>query len=174
MEIETLIRTINDYPKEGIKYRDITTLLKDGKGFRRSVDILAEFCAPLEADFIAGIEARGFIFGSALAYKLNTGFIPIRKEGKLPHKTLNEKYELEYGFDCLEVHADAVRSGERVILIDDLLATGGTARAATRLLTRAGASVVGAGFLIELDLLKGREALSEPEMKVFSAFSFSD
>ena len=174
MNIEELIRVIPDYPQEGIKYRDITTLIKDRLGFQTSIDKLTTHCAELQPDVIAGIDARGFIFGSAVAYKMNLGFIPIRKEGKLPAKTLKERYELEYGTDCLEIHADAIKKGQKVVLLDDLLATGGTAKAAETLLTRCGGKVVGAGFLIELSALKGRELFRNTDTEVFSVFEFED
>ena len=174
MNAEELIRVIPDYPKEGIKYRDITTLIKDRLGFQTSIDRLTTHCAELQPDVIAGIDARGFIFGSAIAYKLNLGFIPIRKEGKLPAKTLQERYELEYGTDCLEIHADAIKKGEKVVLVDDLLATGGTAKAAETLLSRCGGKVVGVGFLIELSALKGRELFKDTDTEVFAIFEFED
>jgi len=174
VSMKDLIRTIPDYPKKGIKYRDITTLLKSNSGFQESIDRLTDYCEPLKPDLIAGVDARGFIFGSALAYKMNVGFIPIRKQGKLPSTTISEQYELEYGTDCLEIHEDAINQGERIILIDDLLATGGTAKAAESLLTKCGGQVVGAGFLIELSSLKGRALFKDPKLKVFSVFDFQD
>ena len=136
-----LIRTVPDYPKPGIQYRDITTLLKSAEGFRESVEQIANWCSQFELDLIAGIDARGFIFGSAVAFKLNLGFVPVRKEGKLPNRTIAESYELEYGTDCLEVHEDAIEKGMKVVIVDDLLATGGTAKAAHQLLRRCGADV---------------------------------
>ena len=172
--LKELIRTVPDYPKPGIQYRDITTLLKSGEGFRRSVEQIANWSSQFEPDLIAGIDARGFIFGSAAAFELNLGFVPIRKEGKLPHRTISERYELEYGSDCLEVHEDTVEKGAKVVIVDDLLATGGTAKAAHQLLHRCGADVVGLGFLIELASLKGRGILENLDSKVFSAFQFDD
>ena len=169
-----LIRTVPDYPKPGIQYRDITTLLKSAEGFRESVEQIANWCSQFELDLIAGIDARGFIFGSAVAFKLNLGFVPIRKEGKLPHRTIAERYELEYGTDCLEVHEDAIEKGMKVVIVDDLLATGGTAKAAHQLLQRCGADIKGLGFLIELTRLHGREALENLDSKVFSAIRFDD
>ena len=159
MNAEELIRVIPDYPKEGIKYRDITTLIKDRLGFQMSIDRLTTHCAELQPDVIAGIDARGFIFGSAIAYKLNLGFIPIRKEGKLPAKTLQERYELEYGTDCLEIHADAMRDQPKILVVDDLLATGGTASATADLVKKAGGQLVGCAFIVELTALGGRERL---------------
>ena len=169
-----LIRTVPDYPKPGIQYRDITTLLKSAEGFRESVEQIANWCSQFELDLIAGIDARGFIFGSAVAFKLNLGFVPVRKEGKLPHRTIAENYELEYGTDCLEVHEDAIEKGTKVVIVDDLLATGGTAKAAHRLLQRCGADIIGLGFLIELAKLHGREVLESLDSKVFSAVRFDD
>ncbi len=172
--LKELIRTVPDYPKRGIQYRDITTLLKSSEGFRKSVEQIASWSIQFEPDLIAGIDARGFIFGSAVAFELNLGFIPIRKEGKLPHRTISERYELEYGSDCLEVHEDAIEKGAKVVLVDDLLATGGTAKAAHHLLTRCGADVVGLGFLIELASLNGRKILENLDSSVFSALQFDD
>ena len=169
-----LIRTVPDYPKPGIQYRDITTLLKSAEGFRESVEQIANWCSQFELDLIAGIDARGFIFGSAVAIKLNLGFVPIRKEGKLPHRTIAESYELEYGTDCLEVHEDAIEKGAKVVIVDDLLATGGTAKAAHQLLQRCGAEIKGLGFLVELTGLHGREILENLDNKVFSAIRFDD
>ena len=169
-----LIRTVPDYPKPGIQYRDITTLLKSAEGFQKSVEQIANWCSQFELDLIAGIDARGFIFGSAVAFKLNLGFVPIRKEGKLPQRTIAERYELEYGTDCLEVHEDAIEKGTKVVIVDDLLATGGTAKAAHQLLQRCGADIIGLGFLIELAELHGREVLESLDSKVFSAVRFDD
>ena len=169
-----LIRTVPDYPKPGIQYRDITTLLKSAEGFRESVEQIANWCSQFELDLIAGIDARGFIFGSAVAFKLNLGFVPVRKEGKLPHRTIAESYELEYGTDCLEVHEDAIEKGAKVVIVDDLLATGGTAKAAHQLLQRCGAEIKGLGFLVELTGLHGREILENLDNKVFSAIRFND
>ena len=172
--IKNFIRTIPDYPQPGIQYKDISTLLRDGKGFQKSIDLIASWSSQFKPNLIAGIEARGFVFGSAVAFKLNLGFIPIRKEGKLPYKTISEQYELEYGSDCLEVHEDAVEQGTKVVIVDDLLATGGTAEAACNLMRRSGAKVVGLGFLIELSALNGREILENVDCKVFSAIQFKD
>ena len=169
-----LIRTVPDYPKPGIQYRDITTLLKSAEGFHKSVEQIANWCSQFELDLIAGIDARGFIFGSAVAFKLNLGFVPIRKEGKLPDRRIAERYELEYGTDCLEVHEDAIEKGTKVVIVDDLLATGGTAKAAHQLLQRCGADIIGLSFLIELTQLQGREILENLDSKVFSAVRFDD
>ncbi|MCU0831368.1 MAG: adenine phosphoribosyltransferase [Rhizobiaceae bacterium] len=159
------IRTIPDYPKPGILFRDITTLLGDARAFRRAVDELVHPYAGTRVEKIAGIEARGFILGGAIAHQLSAGFVPIRKKGKLPHDTVRIAYSLEYGVDEMEMHRDGVRPGEKVILVDDLIATGGTAEAATKLLQQMGAEVVAACFVIDLPDLGGRskiEALGVP------------
>jgi adenine phosphoribosyltransferase len=159
------IRSIKDYPKPGIIFRDITTLLGDPRAFRRAVDELVQPYAGSGVSKIAGIEARGFILGGAMAHQLSTGFVPIRKKGKLPHETVRIAYSLEYGVDEMEIHTDAVKPGERVLLVDDLIATGGTATAAVQLLQRLGAEVVAAVFVIDLPDLGGAkriEALGVP------------
>jgi adenine phosphoribosyltransferase len=159
------IRTIPDYPKPGILFRDITTLLGDARAFRRAVDELVHPYAGTRVEKIAGIEARGFILGGAIAHQLSAGFVPIRKKGKLPHDTVRIAYSLEYGVDEMEMHRDGVKPGEKVILVDDLIATGGTAEAATKLLQQMGADVVAACFVIDLPDLGGRskiEALGVP------------
>jgi adenine phosphoribosyltransferase len=159
------IRTIPDYPKPGILFRDITTMLGDARAFRRAVDELVHPYAGTRVDKIAGIEARGFILGGAIAHQLSAGFVPIRKKGKLPHDTVRIAYSLEYGVDEMEMHRDAIVPGEKVILVDDLIATGGTAEAATKLLQQMGANVVAACFVIDLPDLGGRariEALGVP------------
>lgn len=157
--LKSKIRDIPDFPKPGIIFKDITTLLKDKEAFRYVIDAMAEQCAERKPDYIAGIEARGFILGPAIAHKLGVGFIPVRKPGKLPYKVIKETYQLEYGTDTLEVHEDAVNKGDRVVLIDDLLATGGTAAAASSLLKNVGADLVGIGFVIELSFLGGKAKL---------------
>jgi adenine phosphoribosyltransferase len=169
------IRDIPDFPKPGILFKDVTTLLRDPEAFVFVVDVMAEKCRLLKPDAIAGIEARGFIFAAAIAYRLGLGFVPVRKPGKLPHKTQKVTYDLEYGTDSVEVHIDAVASGQRVVLIDDLLATGGTAVAAASLFKLLGAEVVGIGFLVELSFLPGRQKLETPALKsteIFSLISF--
>ena len=153
------IRTIPDYPKPGILFRDITTLLGDARAFRRAVDELVHPYAGTKVDKVAGIEARGFILGGAIAHQLSSGFIPIRKKGKLPHDTVRIAYSLEYGIDEMEMHRDAVKPGERVILVDDLIATGGTAEGAAKLLRQMGADIVAACFVIDLPDLGGRAKL---------------
>lgn len=153
------IRSIPDYPKPGIIFRDITTLLGDARAFRRAVDELVQPYAGLKVDKIAGMEARGFILGGAVAHQLSAGFVPIRKKGKLPHETVRIAYSLEYGVDEMEIHMDAVKPGEKVILVDDLIATGGTAVGAVQLLRQIGADVVSACFVIDLPELGGRKKL---------------
>jgi len=159
--LKKLIREIPDFPKKGILFYDITTLLKDKLGFATLIDALAEYCLSKKVDLILGIEARGFIFGPALAYRLNAGFVPVRKPGKLPAPAARVEYELEYGTNILEIHKDAVQKGQRVIIVDDLLATGGTAEATTKLATSLGAEIAGLGFVVELDFLKGRDKLRQ-------------
>lgn len=170
--IKALIRSIPDYPKPGILFRDITTLLADPVGFRTSVDgMLSPFIgAPI--DYVVGIEARGFILGGAVAHSLGRGFIPIRKKGKLPSKVIGEDYVLEYGVDTMEIHADAIRPGDRVLLVDDLVATGGTAEAAIRLIRRSGGEVVAATFIIDLPDLGGSAKLGSHGIEVHTLFSF--
>lgn len=164
------IRDVPDFPKEGIMFKDITTLLKDPVALTFTIDALTEKCRALKPDAIVGIESRGFILAPAIARNLGIGFVPVRKPGKLPAKTARLEYELEYGTDALEVHLDAVEPGERVVVIDDLLATGGTAKAAHDLLKDLKAKVVGLGFIIELDFLDGRKKLeqSEEALEIFS------
>jgi adenine phosphoribosyltransferase len=159
-EIRSLIRDVPDFPKPGILFKDITPVLADPAAFRATIDMLAETVAPLRADGILAIESRGFIFGAPVAAALGIGFVPVRKPGKLPHKTRRRSYDLEYGTDALEMHADALVQGARVVIIDDLLATGGTASATVELVREIGGFVVGAAFVVELDLLRGRERLS--------------
>ncbi len=159
-KLKRLIREIPDFPKPGILFYDITTLLKDPEGFRTTVDLLSEAFVGEHVDRVVGIEARGFIFAPALAYKLGAGFIPMRKSNKLPAPTESVTYTLEYGTDRLEIHKDAIEPGHRVLIIDDLLATGGTAKAAIELVEKLGGQVVGVGFVIELEFLKGRQRLA--------------
>lgn len=157
--LEDLIRDVPDFPKPGIVFKDIMPLLADGTALAQTIDQLAEFTAPLKPDVILGAEARGFILGAALAYKLGCGFITARKPGKLPYTTVQAKYALEYGFDSLEVHIDAIKSGQRVLICDDLLATGGTSKAKIELVERLDGIVCGLAFVVELDFLHGREKL---------------
>jgi adenine phosphoribosyltransferase len=165
MNLRDAVRTIPDYPKPGVMFRDITTLLADARAFRRAIDELVQPYAGSKVSKVAGIEARGFILGGAVAHQMSAGFIPIRKKGKLPHETVSIAYSLEYGDDQMEMHVDAVSRGEKVILVDDLIATGGTAEAACRLLTSMGAEIVAACFIIDLPALGGArkiEALGVP------------
>lgn len=158
-DIKARVRTIPDYPRPGIMFRDITTLLNDAYGFRKVVDELVQPYAGLHIDRVAGIEARGFILGGAVAHQLSVGFVPVRKKGKLPWRTIGQDYELEYGSDRVEIHEDAVREGDELLLVDDLIATGGTAEASIRLIREAGGEVVGCSFVIDLPDLGGRERL---------------
>jgi adenine phosphoribosyltransferase len=162
--LKTLIREVPDFPRPGILFYDITTLLKDPVGLRRAVDALADHYVGRKIDRVVGIEARGFIFAPIVAYRLNAGFIPVRKPKKLPAKVASAPYNLEYGQDALEIHRDAVDEGEEVLIIDDLLATGGTAAAVAGLVESLGGHVAGVGFLIELGFLKGREKLSRYDL----------
>src|SRR5712675_2134105 len=159
--LKNLIREVPDFPKKGILFYDITTLLKDKLGFATLIDALSENYIGKEIDLVLGMEARGFIFGPALAYRLNAGFVPVRKPGKLPAETAKVSYDLEYGSNTLEVHKDAIRKGERVLIVDDLLATGGTAAATAELAHGLGAQIAGLAFVVELDFLKGRDKLAE-------------
>ena len=171
-DLAASIRTIPDYPKPGILFRDITTLLGDARSFRRAVDELVQPWSGAKVDKVAGIEARGFILGGAVAHQLSAGFVPVRKKGKLPHVTVSIAYSLEYGIDEMEMHEDAVRPGERVILVDDLIATGGTAEGAVKLLRKAGADVVAACFVIDLPDLGGKKKLEALGVSVRSLISF--
>lgn len=159
LEVKKIVRDVPNFPKEGIIFKDITPLLKNAETFRHTVDAFAEILKTEKIDYVVGIESRGFIFSPVLAYKLNAGFVPVRKKGKLPHLTHQIPYELEYGTAILEIHQDAVPAGARVVILDDLLATGGTADAAARLVEKSGAKVIKIGFLIELAFLKGRDKL---------------
>jgi adenine phosphoribosyltransferase len=172
MDYKDAIRTIPDYPKPGILFRDITTLLGNPRAFRRAVDELVQPWAGAKIDKVAGLEARGFILGGAVAHQLGVGFIPVRKKGKLPHTVIGEDYQLEYGTDRVEIHVDAVSPGDKVLLIDDLIATGGTALAGIRLLERAGAQVIGCSFVIDLPDLGGADKLRAIGMNVASLVAF--
>jgi adenine phosphoribosyltransferase len=169
-QLKQLIREVPDFPKKGILFYDITTLLKDKLGFATLIDQLAEHYIGKKIDLILGMEARGFIFGPALAYRLNAGFVPVRKPGKLPAATASVSYELEYGSNTLEVHKDAIQKGQRVLIVDDLLATGGTAAATVDLVTSLGGEIAGLGFVVELDFLKGRDKLKQYD--VFSLLHY--
>ena len=172
MDLKDVIRTIPDYPNPGIMLRDITTLLTDARGFRRAIDELVQPLAGAKIDKVAGIEARGFILGGAIAHQLSVGFVPIRKKGKLPYKTIGESYELEYGTDEVEIHIDAINKGEKVLLVDDLIATGGTAGAAIKLLERAGAEVTLCSFVVDLPDLGGADKLRAMGKKVVALVEF--
>jgi adenine phosphoribosyltransferase len=158
-QLKKLIREVPDFPKKGILFYDITTLLKDKVGFATLIDKFSEHYIGRDVDLVLGMEARGFIFGPALAYRLNAGFVPVRKPGKLPAETVKCEYALEYGNNCLEVHKDAIQKGQRVLIVDDLLATGGTAAATASLAASLGAQIAGLGFVVELDFLNGRDKL---------------
>ena len=173
MDLKSLIRTVPDYPQPGIQFRDVTTLLKDADGFRAVIDQLYQRYRDQRIETVVGIEARGFIVGAALAYRMGLGFVPIRKKGKLPGDTVEQHYDLEYGTDTVEVHADALSPGARVLLIDDLLATGGTAMAAIHLIERLDAQVLSAAFVVDLPELKGRDVLTAAGYEVFSLVDFS-
>ncbi len=170
--IKAAIRTIPDYPKPGILFRDVTTLLGDASAFRAAVDAMVFPHAGKKIDKVAGIEARGFILGGAVAHQLSVGFVPVRKKGKLPHDTLSQRYQLEYGEDEVEIHVDAIRPGETVLIVDDLIATGGTAEAAVKLLRSAGAEVIGASFVINLPDLGGARRLEARGVKATSLVEF--
>ena len=172
MDIKSLIRTIPDYPKPGIQFRDITTLLLDADGVRDAVDRLAAPFKDGAVQLVAGIEARGFIFGQAVAMALSVGFVPVRKPGKLPGEVVGEDYELEYGTDRVEIHRDAIKPGDRVLLIDDLVATGGTANAAANLIRSVGGLVEACAFVIDLPELGGRKRLEANGLKVISLCEF--
>src|SRR5262250_660461 len=169
-QLKRLIREVPDFPKKGILFYDITTLLKDKLGFATLIDALSEHYLQKEIDLVLGMEARGFIFGPALAYRLNAGFVPVRKPGKLPAATARVQYDLEYGSNILEVHKDAIQKGQRVIIVDDLLATGGTAAATVQLAKSLGGDVCGLGFVVELDFLNGRDKLQDCD--VFSLLHY--
>ena len=172
MNLREAVRTIPDYPKPGIQFRDITTLLADARAFRKTVDQLVQPFAGLKLDKVAGIEARGFILGGAVAHQLSAGGVPLRKKGKLPHRTRAVEYALEYGSDTIEMHLDAVHAGERVVLVDDLIATGGTAMAAIDLLSQAGAEIVAAAFVVDLPELGGADRLRAAGITVSTLVAF--
>jgi adenine phosphoribosyltransferase len=159
--LKTLIRTVPDFPRPGILFYDITTVLKDKAGFATLIDAFAQYYIGKEIDLVLGIEARGFIFGPALAYRLNAGFVPVRKPKKLPAPTAKVSYDLEYGTDSLEIHLDAIQPGQRVVIVDDLLATGGTMEATVQLVRQLGGEIAGLGFAVELDFLNGRSKFQE-------------
>jgi adenine phosphoribosyltransferase len=170
MDLQSLIRDIPDFPKPGIMFRDITTLLRDPAGLKYAIDTLATQVQDLQPEYIVGMESRGFIFGAALAYKLGIGFIPVRKPGKLPAAVYTVEYALEYGTDKLEIHRDAVAPGSRILIVDDLIATGGTAAATAQLIQAIGCDLIGYGFMIELDDLGGRSRL--PDVPIVSLIHY--
>ena len=170
MDLKSLIREIPDFPKPGILFRDITTLLRDPEGLRYTIDSLAEKCTELAVDYVVGIESRGFIFGAPLACKLGAGFVPVRKAGKLPSAVHTIEYDLEYGTDRLEVHQDAFHSHSRVLVVDDLIATGGTAVATAKLIKQIGCDLVGLAFIIELRDLQGRQRL--PDVPIITLIEY--
>ena len=170
--LKQLIRHVPDFPKPGILFYDITTLLKNKAGFAQLIDDLAAYYIDKRIDLVVGIEARGFIFATALAYRLNAGFVPVRKPKKLPADTSRVDYELEYGTDSLEIHTDAIQPGQRIVIVDDLLATGGTMEATVQLVSQLEADIVGLAFAIELDFLKGREKF--PTLDVYSLLHYAE
>ena len=161
MDLAKMIRDVPDFPKEGIVFKDITTLIKDPEAFKRAVDLLTEHYSGQQIDLVVAVEARGYIFGAPVAYKLGAGFVPVRKVGKLPAETVRAEYELEYGTDAVEMHRDAIEPGQRVLIIDDLIATGGSAAATAHLVETVGGEVVSIAFLIELTFLEGVDKLKE-------------
>lgn len=169
--VKSKIRSVNDFPKEGIIFRDITTALKEPDVLKEMIDYLCDQFKDVKIDYIAGIESRGFIFGMPMAYKLNAGFVPIRKPNKLPAETLSQEYSLEYGTDKIEIHTDAIKEGDNVLIVDDLLATGGTAEAACKLIKKTGGNLVGIAFLIELEDLKGRDKFDK-DLKIVSMLKY--
>ncbi|MEM8794355.1 MAG: adenine phosphoribosyltransferase [Pseudomonadota bacterium] len=171
-DLKELIRTIPDYPKPGVQFRDVTTLIADPIGLRASVDLMLRPFITADINFVAGIEARGFILGGAIAHELGRGFVPIRKKGKLPGKTIGQDYALEYGSDRIEIHEDAIQPGNRVLIIDDLIATGGTAEAAIELIRRSGGEVVAAAFIVDLPDLGGSERLRKLGVDVHILMDF--
>jgi len=170
MDLKQTIRSISDWPIKGVIFRDLTTLMQDPEAFRESCDILYDRYKDMGIDKIVGIDARGFVFGAVLAYKLGIGFVPVRKKGKLPCKTIQETYTLEYGEDTLEIHEDAFEKGEKIIIVDDLIATGGTVGATVRLVDKLGAHLIECAFVVELPDLKGRDQI--PGCKVFAITEF--
>jgi len=167
VDVQAYIRDIPDFPLPGILFRDITPLLKDKQAFKAAIDLFVDTYKQAKIDHVVGIEARGYMLGAPLAYAIGAGFVPVRKPGKLPFSKLSESYALEYGTNSLEIHADALGGGDRVLIVDDLLATGGTAAATRRLLERLGAKIAGFAFLIELEALKGRDALPGADVTTF-------
>ncbi|MCX7695156.1 MAG: adenine phosphoribosyltransferase [Caloramator sp.] len=172
MNLVEKIRIIEDFPKKGISFKDVTTLLKDGEAFKFAVDKMIQYAKDKNIDLVVGPEARGFVFGTPVAYGLGVGFVPVRKPGKLPADTLKYEYDLEYGSDCLEIHKDAIKPGQRVLIVDDLLATGGTIASVANLVEQLGGEVVGMCFLIELTGLNGREKLAKYNVESLIKYEF--
>ena len=172
MPIKSRIRTIPNYPVEGVMFRDVTTLMLDPVGFRKTIDELVQPHAGVKIDKVAGIEARGFIIGGAVAHQLSVGFVPVRKKGKLPFETIGEEYDLEYGTDVVEIHTDAIKPGEQVLLVDDLIATGGTACAAIDLIQRAGGTVAACSFIVDLPDLGGRAKIVQRDIPILTLCEF--
>lgn len=170
--LKSKIRTIPHFPKQGIMFRDITTLLKDAQGFRKVIDEFVQRYTGVPIDVVVGLESRGFIIGGAIAHQLGKGFVPIRKKGKLPGEKVSHEYELEYGKDVIEIHKDAIKKGDKVLIVDDLIATAGTAMAAANLVRQLGGNIIECAFIIELPDLKGREKLEKMGLKVFSLVQF--
>lgn len=170
MDIKDYIRTVPDFPTKGVMFRDITTVLQDARGFKLAIDEMQKKLADIDFDIIAGIESRGFIFGSAIAYNMGKAFVPVRKAGKLPFETVSQEYSLEYGTAVIEMHKDSVKPGQRVVLVDDLIATGGTVKAAAQLVEKLGGSVACMLFLIELPALGGRDVLKDYDVRCITAF----
>ena len=171
-DLASAIRTIPDYPKPGIMFRDVTTLMGDARAFRTTIDLMVQPFAGVRIDKVAGIEARGFIIGGAIAHQLSIGFVPIRKKGKLPHRTIQQSYDLEYGTDVVEIHEDAVKPGENVLIVDDLIATGGTCEAGIKLIERVGAKVIGCSFIVDLPELGGRKRIEAMGKNVLTLIDF--
>lgn len=172
MDLKDKIRVIEDFPKEGISFKDITTLIGDGEGLRASIDAMVAYLKEKEVDVVVGPEARGFIFGVPVAYALGVGFVPVRKKGKLPGETVSIEYDLEYGTDVLQIHKDSIKKGQKVAIVDDLLATGGTIEAVSKLIENAGGEVVSLNFLIELTGLKGIDKLKGYDVKSYVKYEF--
>ncbi|MEP3247343.1 MAG: adenine phosphoribosyltransferase [Sneathiella sp.] len=172
VDIKSFIRTIPDYPKKGVMFRDITTLWQDATGLRTAIDQLVWPYAGVRIDKVAGIEARGFVLGGAIAHQLSVGFVPVRKKGKLPAATIGEEYELEYGTDTVEIHEDAIAEGENILIVDDLIATGGTAEAAIKLIRRAKGTIIGAAFIIDLPDIGGRARIEKLGVNVQTLCEF--
>ena len=172
MSIKSKIRTIPDFPKKGIMFRDITTLLKDADGLREVIDAFVERYGNVPVDVVVGLEARGFILGGAVAYRLGKGFVPVRKKGKLPYRTERHEYELEFGTDVIEMHVDAIAPGDRVLIVDDLLATGGTALAAAKLVEKLGGAIVEMAFIVDLPDVGGRARIAEAGYRMFALCEF--